>query len=1068
MRRPPLKPALVGLSSLLIAAEAHAETDITSARTTAVATSTANDGAADDVVISSAGSVKLDSGVAVTLDSNNSVSNAGTIEIEDADDSVGVKILGGLSGSFINSGTITVDETTTITDDDGDGDYDGLFATGFNRFGVWVTGDQPFTGTITNSGSITIEGQDSAGLLVETNLVGSIANSGAITVTGDRSVGLRTTGTVSGDVAITGAIAAKGADAQAVDLQDDIGGALTIQSSVTATGYRSTSRSSDTSVLEALDSDDLLQGGAAVSVSGNVAGGILLDIPPTDTDSSNDDEDNDGVDDADEGTAAVYSYGAAPAIQIGSASRDITIGDVGDGTEAYGLVIKGSVGAYGVYDGVPAEAVRIGLDGGGSVDMSGGVTVSGSILSNAYAADAIALHLNSGAIVPEIRVDGAISSSITAEDHYTAAGIVIESGATAGSLINAGAITASVAGETGDAIAVWDKSGTLNRVVNVGSITAAVTATDDENDTDDADTDASNEVVTGRAIALDLSANTTGVNLVQYGQLSNDDGTDTDGDGVDDVDEPSIVGNIYLGSGDDLVQILNGTVTGDIAFGAGSNIFEIDGGASVKGAITATGGALALSIGSGGLTVTNTGQLNLTSLNLGSGSTLMLAVDPDNGTYSFLDVAGAATIADGAKLGVQLDSLLNGSATYTLIQAQSLTSGGLDSSLLGDIPYLYNAALITDTTAGTVDLTLSRKSETEIALPAATSAAYEPMITAANLDTEVRDAFLAQTTRSGFTSVYNQMLPDHQGAVTELVSAGDKAVTRAVEDRQGPDGGGFWIEQTAEAVQRDDKADDPGYDAWSLGLVAGAETGRFPIGVVGVTLAGSSGRVENGDHVDGDSMIVNMFEAGGYWRKVNGGWAMNARGGASWVGVTNQRAIAVYDDDDNRILFRNTKGKWSGAALTGRFSTGYEARFGRYYLRPTASVDYLWLREGGYTESGGGDAVDLVVEDRTSHRLDGFVGLTGGARFGEDGWWGPQMEVGWRTITGKNGDTIGRFVSGTDDFTLLADEVTGSGAVIRGAVKGEDIGAAFAVEGGAEMRNDLAIYDLRLAAHFRF
>lgn len=1074
MRRPPLKPALLGLSSLLLAAEAHAETEIASARTTPVATSTANDGAADDVTITSAGSITLDSGTAVTLDSSNTVANAGAITIEDADGAVGVAVQGGTTGVVDISGSITIDETTDIEDDDDDGDYDGPFATGSGRYGVRVTGDSAFSGSITNSGVITVEGQDSAGVSVETDLSGAIDNSGTISVTGDRSVGLRTTGTVTGGVSITGTVSAIGEDAQGVDLQGLVGGTVAIQGSITSTGYRYTTRPSDEDTLNALDSDDLLQGGAALSISGDVQGGVLLDTAPSDEDEDVDDEDGDGVDDDEEGTAYVTSYGAAPAIVIGAVGKDITIGNVGDGEDAYGLVIKGVVGAYGVYDGVPAEALRIGVDGGGTVDLSGGLSISGSVSASAYDADAISLHLNAGAIVPQIVIDGSVASSIISEDHYTAAAIVIEAGATASSLTNSGAITATVSGEAGDAIAVIDRSGTLTSITNTGAIGAAVTATDDDDDTDDDDTDTTNETVTGRAIALDLSANTTGVKLVQTGVDDGDDGDDDvadddeDGDGVDDTDEPSIVGAIYFGSGDDDVQILNGTVAGDIAFGAGANTLFIDGGASVEGAITANAGTLALTIGTGDLRVSNTGAIDLETLNLGSGATLVLTVDPDAGAYTQLDVAGAATTADGAKLGVQLTSFLEDEATYTLIQAGSLTSGALDSSLLGEIPYLYNASLVTDTAAGEVNLTLDRKSATDLALPSAVASAYEPIVSALNLDTEVRDAFLAQTTRSGFMGVYSQMLPDHQGAVAELVASGGKAVSRAVEDRQGPDAGGFWVQETAVAVVRDDATDDPGYKAWTLGLVAGAETGRFPVGVVGATLAGTSGKVENGDHVSGDSMVVNTLEAGGYWRLVEGGLALNARGGASWVGVTNQRAIAVYDEDDVRILFRNAKGKWSGAALTGRFSASYEARFGRYYLRPVASLDYFWLREDGYTESGGGEAVDLSVEERASHRLDGFVGLAGGARYGDDGWWGPEMQVGWRTLSGENGKTIGRFVSGTDDFTLLADEVTGSGAVIRGAVKGEDVGAAFAVEGGAEMRDDLAVYDLRLAAHFRF
>ncbi|HQN51466.1 MAG TPA: hypothetical protein PK913_10445 [Phenylobacterium sp.] len=40
--------------------------------------------------------------------------------------------------------------------------------------------------------------------------------------------------------------------------------------------------------------------------------------------------------------------------------------------------------------------------------------------------------------------------------------------------------------------------------------------------------------------------------------------------------------------------------------------------------------------------------------------------------------------------------------------------------------------------------------------------------------------------------------------------------------------------------------------------------------------------------------------------------------------------------------------------------------------------------------------------------------------------------------------------------------------VARIALKGENAGGAYVLEGGAETRDATAIYDLRLAAHFRF
>lgn len=1075
MRRLPFRPALLCLPTLMLASGTQAATSIDTALTTPIVTSGVAGGSADDIAIASSGSVKPSSGAAVTLDSDNSVSNAGTILIQDVNDATGIAVQGGRTGSVTNTGTIEIDETTAATDADGDGDNDGKFATGARRYGVRVSGGAPFTGSIANSGSISVEGDDSGGISVETGLVGSITQSGSVSITGDRSYGVRTIGSVSGDVTLTGSVTAVGAGATAVSLEGDIGGGLVIQNSITATGYRTTTRSTTQSVLNALDADDLLQGGSALSVSGSVARGLLIDVPPTDTDSTNTDEDGDGITDTSEGSGLIVSYGAAPAVVIGAADRAIVFGDVGTGASGYGLFNRGTISGVGVYDGVSATGLQIGLVGGGSVTIGSGLSNAGSILASAYKADATGLLLNSGALVPQIANSGSLTASVIGDTPATATALLMQSGARASGLTNTGTISAAVNGEAGDAVAIRDGSGTLASIVNTGKIAATITATDDAADTDDADTDATNEKVTGRTIALDLSANTSGVTIRQSGVNDGDDGADgaadadADGDGVDDADEPAITGEVLLGSGADRIELLNGTLTGDVSFGAGANSLLIDGGASMAGRLTATGGTLALSVQSGSLAIDNVGVLNLTSLSLGAKSTTTFTIDPASGAATVFDVAGAADIAGGATLGVRLTSLLKDQATYTIIRANSLSAGAAQATLLGDVPYLYSAAIEADTAAGTVDIHLGRKSATDLALAAAVAQAYEPMIAAIDTDTEVRDAVLAQVDRAGFIGLYNQMLPNHSDAVFQVTGANTDAFARAIDDRQGPDAGGLWVQEIGSRLKRDGSDDAPGYKAWSLGLIAGLESPDTALGIVGVTLGGASGKIDPDGAANGSSFVVNTVEAGGYWRISRGAFSANARAAGGWVGLKSTRAIAAADVDGNKVLSRTAKADWSGAVLNGRLAAGYEARLGPAYLKPTASLDYLWLREGGYEESGGGDAIDLIVKSRTSARASGFAGVVTGVRFGREAWWGPELQLGWRNVTGKGaGDTTARFAAGGDSFRLLADQVTGGGFVVRGAVKGDQDGTAFVLEGGAEMRDDLAVYDVRLAAHVRF
>ena len=233
--------------------------------------------------------------------------------------------------SITNTGTITIDEDYTPTDADKDGDLDGPFAQGTNRFGIHVLSGGTFTGDIVNSGTITVEGNQSAGIAVDSALTGSLSTTGKVNVIGDNSVAIRTARRQrqrhhrQRELDHRRRRRTRSAFSSAATSAEQ----LVIQGTVGSTGYRSTTPPADTSKL---DSDDLLQGGSAVVVAGNVAHGILLDAKPADLDPNETDEDHDGVADASETTANLTTYGSAPALAIGSAAQDIAIGAVAGST----------------------------------------------------------------------------------------------------------------------------------------------------------------------------------------------------------------------------------------------------------------------------------------------------------------------------------------------------------------------------------------------------------------------------------------------------------------------------------------------------------------------------------------------------------------------------------------------------------------------------------------------------------------------------------------------------------------------------------------------------------------
>lgn len=1034
-------------------ASAASAADITTAVTTPVTTATAASGNPDNITITAAGSVKPTSGTAVTLNSSHTVTNNGIVQITDSNDAVGILARGGFTGAVTNTGSITIDESFTPTDSDNDGDLDGPLATGSGRHAIRVQGPGVFTGSIANSGAIVVEGNDSTGISIETNLVGSVSTTNSIAISGARAHGLRVGAAVSGDVTARGSISATGEGAQALTIDGPVAGGVRVQGTLLSSGYRFTTSPTDPAVVAKFDADDLRQGGPTISITGNVARGLLLDAPPADKDTANADEDADGLPDATEGTASVTSFGAAPALQVGAAGQTVQLGVVGTGDNAYGVVNLGSVRGLGVYEGVSATGVRLGV-AGGQVIIDGGVRNASIITGGAMGADAIGLVVEGGAQTPVIRNTGTIAATTVSEGAHVVTGLAIRAGASVPSVINTGSLSAGVLGEKGDSYALRDQSGTLTDIRNAGAITALVTANDDANDKDDSDNDASNEVVTGKAVAVDVSANTTGVRLVQAKDLTN---------------APSIAGEIRFGSGSDRLEALAGTIDGDIAFGAGANTLLIDGGAAVTGRITAVGGTLNLSVVDGTLNFRTTDAVAASSLTLGAKSQLTFLADPTTGAATRLDVSGAASIASGAKLGLRLTSLQNGTQTYTVIQAGQLSAGTIDSSLLGSIPYLYNSSLAANTSTGAVQITVARKTATQLQLASSVASAYEPLITAIGRDDALETVLLGVTDRATFVSLYDQMLPNRSGGIFQWASAASDAFSRASMDRSASRGG-IFVQETAFGVVRESNGEQAGYKAWGLGLSGGYETPETGLGSFGVTVSGASGELSDNRAIDTEKMILNTVEAGAYWRVQANGFTASAAASGGYLDVDSDRVVGVNFGDDQYIE-RKASADWKGWTINARAAADYKVTLGEaMFLRPSASVAYHRLREDGYTEQGGGQAIDLIVSDRTTTQLTAYAGLGIGAFFGEDGvGWGPELTVGWRQgLKDSGGSTTARFASGGPAFTLTPEEVGDQGPVARLSIKGDLQSGGFVVQVGADRRKDLTNYDFRLAAHLVF
>jgi hypothetical protein len=1076
-----IAPLMLGYS----AAHAQSLLTISSGTSTPVATATAVSSAPGDIDLNGNGGITLNNNAApaITLNSDNNVSVEGAITSKNINNVTGILITGnsGAVGNTVsNSGTINLTEDYTPSDSvNTDGIAEAPFAspTSTGRIGIHLTG--AFAGSIANDGVINIQGNNSTGILIENSLNSTLLTAGAvalettsggtITVTGNNDYGIRITGpgstaggagSVTGNVLIQGAITVHGQNSVGFESDGPISGSLGIYSSITATGYAVETRETGTILtnIEKTPTDTQL-GGSAVVIAGSVGAGVFLGAPPSTVQSTDTttDADGDGIVDSAEGTSSLISYGSAPALQIGG-QVPITLGNFSANTttdNAYGLIIEGTVSGQGLLDGVNATAVNIAGVNGAAVNLSGGikVTSTSTVSAVAYEADATAIHLGAGVSGVTLENDGAITASVTASGAHTATALVIDAGASLTNLTNNGTISANTSGDAASGAVIIDHSGTLSNVTNNGQITASLTA------------GGPGEAITGTGVALDLSANTTGINLTQQQGTA--------------ITAPVIVGDVLLGSGVNTVNLLNGSMYGKLSFGsaAGSD-FEIENAALYSGALTYTGSGLAIHLDNGTLNDMSPTTINASELRVGSQSTLTVALDPAHGAATFFNVSGAATIAAGAKIGATVLSTPSlGGQTFTIIRSPQLSLGAIDSSLLGTLPYLFNGTLTSEATS--LSISIQTKTPAQMNLNKAETSAFGAIYAALPQDSGIQTAVLGGTTRAAFVGTYDQLLPSSSGDVFQTAFGVSKAVSRATAERfdtsnenQDEDDddfivSGFWASEFYSSMDQT-KVDNNGYHSAALGLIGG-----YDFGGTGVTIAAASSNIIRPGQIGDGLNAVSVVEAGFYASPRFGALSIDARLGAGWMYASDRRefvsSVVTGDLSSTSTISRTAKGSWNGLDLSAHLGAGLTFDVGKHlFFEPKAYADVFYLREGAYDEHGGGSGFDLNVASRSGTQTNGTISLVSGMHFGNQFVFTPQIELGYdKVVTGGPGDTTAQFAYGGPSFTVAPNQIDGA-AMARLSLRGDGNYVHFSLQGGGEYSNNYRSLDLKAVFRLTF
>jgi len=1068
-------PVLLLASITPAQAQTACPNEITGEETRTVQTSNENNGEACDVTIASGGQITTTSGSAVIVDSSNNVTHAGQIISSNADNTTGIEVQGGNTGSILVSGSINLSEDTTQEDTDNDRTVDGPFAEGSGRTGILISGASPFVGDVTTelSSNISVRGNDSyafrlmetAGLTGNLNLGGTIQLVGGV-ANGSASRAVVVEGDVTGDINHSGAISVQGEGGSGIVLAGDLTGGVTNTGSISNTGYRFTNRQTVLSIPDAIDATDSLQAGSAIQISGNVTEGVYLQRDPI--------TDDNGTITSFDGNSQIVQFGSAPAILFDGQGTNISIGTVvpitntTDSQLQFAFVNQGTVSSNGIFDDVSATTVAVrdttlqnGINNAGTLTAD---TFRSSSAGTADTALSRVVVLGSGAIATQIQNTGLIRAAVsenTSEIYadldnplppqsINAVAIDVDANASLTTIVNTGIIQAALTGRDGTAIAIRDASGTITIINNNGSILATGANSDPRND-------AATNFTT---IALDLSANSSGVTINQT------EGTAT----------PTIFGDVLLGSGDDNVNIAAGNVIGDLALDAGANSLSLSGNSSYVGTITNSGG-LVISVSDGGtLSQSTATPINATSASFDATSTFRPTIDGVSGIASTLNTTGDITFADGAGISPTLASIIDpNDNTFTVLNAGGALNlgGSLETLLAFDSPFLYDSTFQVDpNNPNALLVTFDLRPVAELGLDGVQAASFDTAFGAMAANPVLAQAFLGITDGGEFQSSLSQLLPEFAAAARHFVVANVDGAVGAVGShldnarRSQEKPGGAWIQEFTYFADRDLAGLSEQYRGFGFGFTGGVDSAFGPFHTAGVNFGFASTEIEDVVGFD-DPMDVMTYQAGLYAGLESGGFSLDLYGGGGANDFEQTRNVEIG------TFAESAQSEWSGTHINGSVRGGYDIALGKkFWMRPAFSVDYLRLKEKGYSETSTLDnpSIALDVDGRTSE-LAGATGMLNfGANFqGRRTWLRPSIRAGYRNEFVNDGVSTTYGFSGLDRrANLVSDPFPEDGFLLGFSVAAGSGYSSFGFDFDSDIRDGFVRHTGRIVLRMIF
>ena len=963
------------LVTLLPCAQVQADDlTISSTQDTAVSTSEGDGNGPGNITIDAGGSVELTTGVPVTIDSDHSLNNVGTIRNEAEENAIGVLVdldaETDIDSDVLNAGLISLA---------GPAEGSPIENQPVENAGILITGSGTLSGLINNGGGATIEvgGNASAGILVDGNVVGNLINDGTVSTIGIESTGIAVYGDMVGSIVNNGNIGSSGRDGIGLYVNGAVSGTISHTASI-AVG-RGAARDFDGTLIPEV------RGDVGIWIAGPVEGGLQItgnQVTEAEETELAFDDPLLSIPDAD-----VSVIGSGQAIRVrpggpGATLRDVTMGVVGTGDNAFAILNQGLISTGSNEEGFDVEAMTIeGMVAGGTVYnvvLAGGIrNDGGDIRTGSTDGQATTIRIGDFATVPAISNSGTIlavtndstedlNNDVLGDLGGDAFAIIVEEDGQLNSVTNTGAIEANAAGSGSSAGAIIDRSGTLTSFTNSGDVLALIRAGS-----------------TGTRTALDVRTSTGDITFTNSGTIIGDIYL---GDGSDTFTSTggSITGEITLAGGDDIVSLTDTSIFGSFLFTTGNKTASVVN-STLNGGFVESGAIIDLTVADSDWTITAEEAATLRTLDVQGTSTLRIEVDGVNNRAGTIVATDTATISEATIIVPVLRSVITDQQTFTLVQAGQLnTDLTFDAASTAETSYMHTTQVIRDPNdQNTIFLQVSRRTADDLGLIANENAFYESSSTALSQDSDLFTDLASITTQDSFESALEQFLPDTSDAIFQSALDQQNMAFGAINRRLDRvpalgiyrDRPTVWLQTMGHYAKR--KADEirPGYSTWSGGIAIGTDRQFDRLTRAGIAYTQLwSFPDELGTSLDkptefSSSQLNGYFRMGSAHRHLQGAVTLG------YDSFTTERRVVFGSTD------RTTLGDWNGYEFGSTLQLSLGTKRGAWSLVPSARLSYLFLHQGSYTETGGGDGLNLSFSSENTDSLRAGLGFSGRREF---------------------------------------------------------------------------------------